>query len=481
MSNRFKSHPAFFFIIIYLSLFLADIPALAVSLEDERKLGEQTVESVRPYLVEDDFLNDYINELGHFLVESLEIKHFPYNFYVINEKDLNAFAVPGGHIFIFSGLIEALDEIDELAGVMSHELAHITSRHYAQRVEQYKKIGIASMIGLLAGILVGGEATGAIIASTMAAGQQKMLSYSREDERQADQAGFKYCLQSGFDPNAIKSVFNILQRGQWAINSIPPYLLTHPLGSERMANIDALLASSGPPAPKDETAYFRKTYPVFRTIIKAGYGDDMNSERYYSNEIIKNPESPLGHLGMAIILKKKMNYAEAIDHFKIAAERLTQPQLVLRYLGEAYQLNGEETKAIEVLEQILKKEPHDKTSLLLLANVYRNIEKYSMAADIYEKLKFMEPVKDEVFYNLGLSYGRENILGPAHYNFGLYFKRLKQHDKAEFHFKKAKEETKDNPELLEKIAKAMEEMKNDKRPPSDRPEGRPDWSDLRLQ
>jgi predicted Zn-dependent protease len=465
MAKVTKHRLVFTGIILYLVLFLTDIPALAISIEDERKVGEQFVESVKQYLVEDDFVNDYINKLGHFLTESLETRHFPYNFYIIDEKDLNAFAVPGGHIFFFTGLIEAMDEVDELASVMCHELAHVYYRHYSHRIEQAKNINIASMAGFLAGILVGGEAAEAIIAGTMAAGQQKLLSYSRNDERQADLAGFEYCLKSGFDPRAFKSALNKLQQGLWGINKIPPYLLTHPLGAERIANIDAMLASPVNPSIKKETIYFRKTYPLFRTIIKSGYWDDKSAEKYYTNELENDPESPLAHLGMAIVLEKKADYAKAIEHFKLAAGKLSEPLLVLRYLSETYQLNGQDAEAMDILKGILEKNAHDKPALFFLANSYQNLEEYSKAEEIYEKLKYMDPVKDEVFYNLGLSYGRENKLGPAHYNFGLYFKRLKKWEKAWFHFKKAEEEAKGDPELMGRIAKAMEEMEQGIRPP----------------
>ena len=84
MANITKHRLVFTGIILYLVLFLTDIPALAISIEDEKKVGDQFVDSVKQYLVQDDFINDYINKLGHFLTESLETKHFPYNFYMVN-------------------------------------------------------------------------------------------------------------------------------------------------------------------------------------------------------------------------------------------------------------------------------------------------------------------------------------------------------------------------------------------------------------
>ncbi|NIR12428.1 MAG: M48 family metalloprotease, partial [Desulfobacterales bacterium] len=96
-----------------------------------------------------------------------------------------------GHIFVFSGLINEMEEIDELAAVMCHEIAHVTARHLAHRIEQSKNLGWATLAGILAGILIGGSAGAAVMAGSQAATAQAQLHYSREDERQADQLGFK--------------------------------------------------------------------------------------------------------------------------------------------------------------------------------------------------------------------------------------------------------------------------------------------------
>jgi len=146
----------------------------------------------------------------------------------------------------------------------------------------------------------------------------------------------------------------------------------------------------------------------------------------------------------------------------------------LRYLSETYQLMGENREAIKILEKALKlNDKVDKSTLFLLAISYQNLEEYSRAAEIYERLTSMEPVKDEIFYNLGMTYGRQDRLGLAHYNFGIYYKRLKRIKESQFHFQKAKELAGDDSVLQQKIKEAMEEMeKNAPVPPmaaGDRP------------
>ena len=107
-------------------------------------------------LVSDPFAVKYINDLGHYLLMPLETRPFPFQFYIINDNTLNAFAGPGGHIFFYAGLIEAMDRVDELAAVMCHEIGHISARHLSKRIDQSKNVGIGTMAGILAGILVGG-------------------------------------------------------------------------------------------------------------------------------------------------------------------------------------------------------------------------------------------------------------------------------------------------------------------------------------
>ena len=432
--------------------------AFAMSIEEERKMGDEFLISVENQLdlVEDDYVVQFINDLGKYLTSQLETKPFTFNFYVIKDNQLNAFAGPGGHIFLYTGLIETMDKIDELVGVMCHEIGHVSSRHINERLEKGKWLGLATMAGVLAGTLASGDASEAIITGSMAAAQQIQLSYSRDDERQADQAGFRYSYLSGFDPSALVSALSKLQQG-WSSNEVPQYLLTHPLGPERMSNIESMLASMPPVTMKKETEHFRKIYPLIRTILKAYSMEARDAEKYFLSELEKDPESHLAHLGLAIALKGKSEYPEAIDHFQKSIEGLPDPLPALRLLSETYQLRGQDKEAIKVLEKALELNNKDKSTLFLLAASYQNAEEYSKASDIYEKLTFMEPVKDEVYYNLGVAYGRQDSLDYAHYNFGIYYKKLNRIEEARFHFQKAKDLASNNPNLQEKIKKAMED------------------------
>ncbi len=432
--------------------------AFALSAEEERVMGEKFVIQIRQILelLDDDYAQQYLSALGQYLLRPVEVKYFPFHFYLVKDNDLNAFAGPGGHIFVFSGLINEMDRIDELAAVMCHEIGHVTARHLANRMEQSRNLGWATLAGILAGILIGGNAGAAIMAGSQAASQQAQLHYSREDERQADQLGFKYTDESTFDPAGLIGALEKIEKNQWiGTDTIPAYLLTHPTGPERTSNLDIMLRDYKKKPDNVEAARFRALFPFFKTIVRANSVEPRDAERVFNRELEKNPDSALPHFGLGLVCNRKSEYDLAIKHFQKAL--LGQPDSVpvLRSLGQSYQMKGQDGEAIEVFEKALRIDPQDISLLFLLAFSYQNLKKYEKAIRLYERLVAMNAANEQVFYNLGVSYGKEGKLAYAHYNFGIYFKRLGRMEKAVFHFQKAAALCKDDPALKSRIENAM--------------------------
>ena len=443
------------------NLSLVTPKAFGLSIEEERRLGEEFVAQIRGYfkLVDDEYANQFITDLGRYLTMPLETKPFPFHFYIIKDNTLNAFAGPGGHIFVFSGLIEAMDNLDELASVICHELGHVTARHISQRIEQSKKIGLATMAAILAGALIGGELSGAVMTGAMAAGMQAQLSYSRNDERQADQLGFKYTKLASFDPAGLISSLKKIQKGQWfGTDRVPAYLLTHPTGPERMSNLDSMLTHFKPDPPTKETIQLRKRFPFFKTILRAECMGSQEAERLFHLDLEKDPSSLLAHFGLGIVYREKSEYDRAIRHLKIALKEDPDSISILTNLGQTYHMAGQDREAIPFLEKAFDRDGQSHSTIFLLALSYENLEKYEMAIQLLEKLTYLKPVDNEVYYHLGLSYGRQNKLALAHYNFGLYFSNLRQMQKASFHFQKADSLSGNNPALKNKIHDAIKEL-----------------------
>jgi beta-barrel assembly-enhancing protease len=443
--------------------------AQALSIDEEVVLGKKFLAEINKHyvLLDDDYANHYINGLGQYLLQSIKTKPFPFHFHIIKDGTLNAFSAPGGQIFFYSGLIEIMDSCDMLAGVMAHEIGHSMARHISQRIEQNKKIGLATLAGILAGVFLGGGvATNALITGSMAAGIQAQLHYSREDERQADQLGFKYATASDFIPSALTEALKKISQGNWMDTSqMPPYLLTHPTGPERMANLDSMAMQYKPAPPNEQVKRFRALFPLFKTVIRATCLDSYEAEKMFQEALRRHPDAVAPHLGLGIVYMNRSEYSSAEVQLKKALQERPHSLLILRTLGKVYQLEGKPGDAVTILKEALSVNGEDSDTLFTLAVSYEDQERYDQAIEILRRLASFNPTKKEVYYHLGISYGRLNRLALAHFNFGRYFKAEGEPQKAGFHFNKAKELAQQDPALLREILKSMKEMPRKSPPP----------------
>jgi predicted Zn-dependent protease len=441
--------------------------AAYLSPKEETELGERFLASISSQYEFADYpyIMQYMNELGAYIGTHIEVPYFPLKFYVIKDSTVNAFAAPAGHVFFFSGLIGILDDADELASILAHELGHVSARHLSSRIDRSQKIGLATLAGMLAGILVGGEVGGALMTGSVAAGVQAELGYSREDERQADQLGFKYTQLSGFNPAGMLTALQKIQRENWyGSQEIPAYLLTHPGAPERMATIESMLRGYEKTPDQETTKKLRAFFPIFQTMVIALCLDKEQAARESEKRLRNDPGSDTAHYGLGLILQREGKLNEALEHFKIADRQNTGSIPVMFSLAETYQMLGEYEDSVSVLRRALELSPKDKEILFLLAVSLQELEQYSQASRIYERLTFIPPVKDMLYYNLGIVYGREGKLALAHYNLGIYFSKLRSREKALFHFEKAKELVKNDAALQNKIERALADMKKSHSP-----------------
>ena len=302
-----------------------------------------------------------------------------------------------------------------------------------------------------------------MITGSMAAGMQAQYHYSREDERQADQLSHKYIKPSTFDSKAMISALQKIQKGSWmGTGKIPPYLLTHPTGPERMSNLESLSDTDIEQALCKEALYFRALFPVFQTVVIAICKEPKEAKHHFQESLEKNPQDWMSQLGLGIVYMRESKYKDAIAVLKKARERQPEFVTILRTLGEAYMMDGQNKRAMYVLEDAFDQDRGDTATLFLMGTLYEEEGKNDKALRIFKKLSYLKPVRKEVYYHLGICYGREKQLAEAHYNFGIFFKSTGRFQKAMFHFKKAESLASGNVVLKEKIQKEtqqMEEMK----------------------
>ncbi len=223
---------------------LGDVSQADLSPLMEKKIGESLIREIRqqePSYLNDPEVEGYINRLGHRLAAQLDTTGQDFDFFVLKDPTINAFAMPGGYIGVHTALIESAQSESELASVLAHEISHVTQHHMARSVSKQNQSQAAALLAMAIGLLASRHnadlAQGAIVGS-QAAGIQHQLSYSRDFEREADRMGIQLLEKAGFDIRAMASFFGRLEKSSRLYeNNAPSYLLTHPLTTERIADM----------------------------------------------------------------------------------------------------------------------------------------------------------------------------------------------------------------------------------------------------
>ncbi len=224
---------------------LGDVSQATISPRQERQIGLEIMQQIRadPSYLDDPEIASYLNNLGYRLItNSNEARpDQSFEFFALQDSTINAFALPGGFMGFNSGLIIAAQSESELAGVMAHEIAHVTQKHLARMISGQKYSMLKSLAALAVAIIAARsnpQAGQAVLATTQASAIQSQLDFTRKHEKEADRIGLKILLDAGFDPQGMSAFFERLQKaGRFHENGAPSYLRTHPLTFERMADI----------------------------------------------------------------------------------------------------------------------------------------------------------------------------------------------------------------------------------------------------
>lgn len=320
--KRFKSICC----IIIVTIFFAGSTnnCFAISISEEKKLADKFMKQVKEndMLMKDPIVNHMVRQVGDHLVSILPDQPFDYSFYVVDADVFNAFATPGANIFFYRGLITSLDSIDELAGIVGHEIAHAASRHVSESIDRSKYIGIGTLIGMLAGAVIGGTADGeagsAILQGSLALGHTAMLSFTRENETEADEKGIMFLKKSCFSPQALASgLMKIRESDFRGLEGIPDYVKTHPGTGSRIAHVENILANYKPLANKPVCKTdFRFDMVKYRLL--GMYADIDPTFKLLETRLEKNPSDAAIHYGIGLLYARKFMRKEAITHLKKA-------------------------------------------------------------------------------------------------------------------------------------------------------------------
>ena len=326
--------------------------------QQERRIGEAIMRDIHrdPHYFDDAELSEYLNNLGYRLVSHSPDNQRDFEFFAIKDNTLNAFALPGGYIGVHTGLILAAQNESELAGVLAHEIAHVTQRHLARLIASQQQSTLPSLAALAVAILAARsnpQIANAAMATVQAASIQNQLDFTRDHEKEADRIGFQIMQQSGFDTNGMSNFFERLQKYNRVYeNNAPEYLRTHPLTNDRIADMQNRGANIPYRQVPDSV-----DFQLIRAKLRAIQGrpeqaivsfEDILNDKKYTNEAA-------AHFGLANAYMRARNYAGAEKELAVLKKSNLQNAIIANFEAQLKTAEGQPDAATELYRIAFKR------------------------------------------------------------------------------------------------------------------------------
>jgi predicted Zn-dependent protease len=375
----------------------------------------------------------YMDRVGQRILSAMGPQPFDYRFFVIEDSQLNAFAVPGGSIYMYTGLIEKAKSTDEIAGVLGHEITHIKGHHMARSSgpDAISVLSLLSMV-LLARSGSGAQAAGAV---GQAVAATRQIAYSRQLEMEADTLGARYMAAAGYDPKGSLGFLKTLDQER-ALNpvDVPAYLMTHPVSQERVANMEQILRSLPKTEPRPEQPDPLKKMQIIIRMDRRD-GDAVLSE--YEKLVRQNPQSAeLLHL-LAFAQQLKGQLPQAEKNYEKARQLKPDNAGLQRDLGRLYTQMEDIPAARTAFDRALALEPKESLTYLYLGELLEHEGDLRSAAGAYLNANNFSPLWDKPPYRLGIVYGKLNRLADAYYYLARSLLLQDEDEKAVANFERA--------------------------------------------
>jgi len=396
-----------------------------LSKQDQYEIGYSVMQQMRGEhaLLDDPETSEYIQGIGQRLASQSTDGGGYFHYVVPITDEINAFAVSGGWVFIFTGLITATHTESELAGVMAHETAHITQNHLARKIQEAQQTSMTALAGMLAAILLGalggggGDAIeGGILASQGLAAQQQ-IDFSRSEEEEADRVGIQYLAAAGFDPEGMADFFerSMQERGiqdGW----VPAILQGHPVDADRIAEARAR-AAEFPPAPNTSSPDYYLIRERVRVLTAPG-GEDI--QRVYARKIAEGDHSLGTMYGDAVALIQDNKASQAIPILKKLIAEHGDLHDLYATLGQAQAKAGEMKDALATFRLAMQLFPRNIPVTIRYAHTLmadgKNAQAHDVLLDLFNNV---EPTPDQIQLTARAA-GAAGDLGDAYYYMGEY-------------------------------------------------------------
>lgn len=338
--------------------------ATVLSPQKEAEVGREVMRQLRRAgaVVDDPFVEDYIERVGYRLL-SVADAGAPFTFFVLDDPAINAFALPGGFVGVNAGLITASRSESELAGVLAHEISHVTQSHIARGLEQANRLNLPMTAAIVAALVLGGQdpqVGQAAIASALASSTQSRLDFSRSFEQEADRVGMGLLAQAGFDPDGMPSFFERLYeetRFSGGEAAELEFLRTHPVTVSRIADSRNRAEQYGRKPLKTSA----DDYEYAKAMLRVRTARDSSAPiTYFQEAVAKKIGSPVvAQLGLALAFLRADRPQDAQQAIARARARNENAPLLLRLSAEVERKLGQDKKAEELLRRASQLYPED--------------------------------------------------------------------------------------------------------------------------
>lgn len=328
-----------------------------LSKNTEAQIGRAIMRDIRAsgLVVEDPLITEYINEVGSKVAAQANDGDHSFTFFVINDARINAFALPGGYIGVHTGLLDATRNEDELAGVLAHEVAHVTQRHIARAIHANSRQSLVSTAIMLGAILAGAASGNSDVAQAgIAVGQgtaiQQQIDFTRANEYEADRVGIAALADAGFDPYGMASFFDVMSRqnNRAPDERMPQFLMTHPVTAARIAEARNRAR---------EYDLVRSTNSISYNIAKIRtkvfeFDTPKEAVAYFENRPYQN-QNEIERYGRMLAYFRDGEYWKALDIANYLAD--LNPNVIAYHiaLGETLVKVGRQDDALRVFENAL--------------------------------------------------------------------------------------------------------------------------------
>lgn len=376
----------------------------------ERRLGESIIAQGRidPTYVHDPDINQYLNRMGQRLVQYAPVSSTSIDLFGVKDPMINAFALPGGFIGVNTGLMVAATTESELAGVVAHEIAHVTQRHIARGLTQQKQsshIAMASIAAALLAAIAGSANLGAGVAAFgQAAAVDGQLGFSRDAEREADRVGFQMLTKAGYNPEGMQNLFErLMQASQFNERGGGggAYLSTHPMSIERMTDMQnrTQTMTKSPYRDSDAFWYVRARARVLQaedrqllTRVREQLQDETRR--------LTGVQRSSAWLGLALVEIKQKNIAGAQKFFEQAKEGVPNSPYLARVDIELAFAAGQVEQALALSDDNMKRWPDQQSLINLHAQALQQLGRHAQAAKFLEVQLKRWPTQDPGLYQV---------------------------------------------------------------------------------